>query len=481
MKIVSGIDEITTQLCVYECMNKTKLTILLASATLISIVGLYAKLFKEPINAVPPPAQAPQQSKLPVSPLKPEVLQKILDAQNVNSGIQYVEQSWQQQYQEYLQNKLPSNQIFDAQKMSRILDQLHQQTGTKSALIYAIPTPSHLELILVAPNIPAIHKRIPAAKREVLMKLVSKFRTAIVNSKPPDEYLSSGKQIHELLIAPLEGVLQGQKIDNLIFCLGGGLRTVPLAAIHDGEKFLVEKYSLGIIPAFNLLNFNRANITQTQILAMGASEFQAQQPLPAVPLELSSIVNNEWKGKSLLNQAFTPENLKKQRAIIPFGIVHLATHAELSPDSVEHSYIQFWDTKVRLNELKTLELNKPPVQLLVLSACRTALGNPQAELGFAGLAVQSGASSTIASLWSVDDTGTLALMTQFYQHLKDTPIKSEALRQAQIAMIKQQVSIKNNPAIRGSGSLPPDLANLNSLQLSHPFYWAGFTLIGNPW
>ncbi|BDA73496.1 hypothetical protein LYNGBM3L_60970 [Calothrix sp. PCC 7716] len=464
-------------------MNKTKLTILLTFATLLTIVGLHAKFSKEPSNAVPlPSVEVPQKTKLPVSPLKPEVLQKILDTQNVNSGIEYVEKSWQQQYQDYLQAKLPSNQIFDAQQMSRILDKLHQQSGKKSALIYAIPTPKHLELMLVAPGITPIHKRIPAGKRDELIKLVSKFRTAIVNPNlPRDEYLSSGKQIYELVIAPLEGTLQRQKIDNLIFCLGGGLRTVPLAAINDGKRFLIEKYSLGIIPAFNLLDFNRGNIAQTQILAMGASQFQAAVPLPAVPLELSSIVNNEWKGKSLLNQAFTPANLKLQRAIYPFGIVHLATHAELSPDSVEHSYIQFWDKKVRLDELKTLNLNKPPVQLLVLSACRTALGNPQAELGFAGLAVQSGASSTIASLWSVDDAGTLALMSQFYQQLKDTPIKSEALRQTQIAMIKQQVSLKNNPAIRGSSNLPTNIPNLNSRELSHPYYWAGFTLIGNPW
>jgi CHAT domain-containing protein len=462
-------------------MNKLKLALLLLFATLLSIFGLHTKS-KQQINAVTPPTkEAPQRSKLPASPLKPEVLQKILDSQNVNSAIQYVEQSWQQQYQEYLQAKLPSNQIFDARQMSQILDKTHQQTGKKSALIYAIPTPKHLELILVAPGINPIHKRIPGGKREELAKLVNKFRSAIVNPNLPREgYLSSGKQIYDLLIAPLEGTLQGQKINNLIFCLGGGLRTVPLAAINDGKSFLIEKYSLGIIPAFNLLNFNIANITKTQVLAMGASQFQTQEPLPAVPLELSSIVSSEWKGKSLLNNNFTPTNLKIQRALYPFGIVHLATHAELSPDSVEHSYIQFWDTKVRLDELKSLKLNNPPVQLLVLSACRTALGNPQAELGFAGLAIQSGAKAAIASLWSVDDAGTLALMSQFYQQLRNIPIKSEALRQTQIAMIKQKVSLSNNPAIRG-GSLPSDLPKLGSQELSHPFYWAGFTLIGNPW
>ncbi len=462
-------------------MNKIKLTLFAFSTLSLSIIGLSAlKLPNTSLKAVSPP---PSNSKLPVSRLKPEELKKLLDNKDINHAIKYIEREWKQQYEEYAQKKLPSNQVFEPKEISQILEKSDQQTGKRTALLYAVPTPEHLELILVTPNKLPIHKRVPAAKKEALINIVSKFRRSIVNPDlPRREYLSSGKQLYELLIAPIFETLEAQEINNLIFCLGGGLRTVPLAAIHDGKNFLIEKYSLGIIPAFNLLDFQRANITQTQVLAMGASQFQSQKPLPAVPLELSSIISNSWQGKSLLNQEFTIVNLKKQRAIYPFGIVHLATHAEVSSGSVEESYIQFWDKKVRLDELKTLELDQPPVQLLVLSACRTALGNLQAELGFAGLAVQSGAKTAIASLWSINDAGTLAFMIQFYQQLKTTPIKAEALRQTQIAMLKQQVSLKNNPAIRGSSSLPADVvATFDSQELSHPFYWAGFTLIGNPW
>ncbi|NJR17838.1 MAG: CHAT domain-containing protein [Calothrix sp. CSU_2_0] len=462
-------------------MNKIKLTLLAFSTLSLSIIGLYGlKIQTLPLKAISPLAKS---SKLPVSRLNPEVLKKFLDNKDINSAIMHVELGWKQQYEEYVQGKLPFNRVIEVKEIRQTLNNISQQNGKKSALIYAIPTPNHLELILVTPGKSPIHKRIPKGKKDILVNIVSKFRTAIVNpNSPRSEYLNLGKQVHDLLIAPLETELQAQGINNLIFCLGGGLRTVPLAAISDGKQFLVEKYSLGIIPAFNLLDFKPVNIRQTQVLAMGASQFKNQEPLPAVPLELSSITSNQWQGKSLLNQDFTLANLKKQRATFPFGIVHLATHAEFSPGSVKESYIQFWDTQVRLDEIKNLGLDKPPVQLLVLSACRTALGNPQAELGFAGLAVQSGAKAAIASLWTVDDGGTLALMTQFYQQLKANPIKSEALRQTQIAMLKQQVTLKNNPAIRGSGSLPANIvANLDNRELSHPYYWAGFTLIGNPW
>jgi CHAT domain-containing protein len=144
---------------------------------------------------------------------------------------------------------------------------------------------------------------------------------------------------------------------------------------------------------------------------MGSAKFTDLRPLPAVPVELSTITPSLWKGKSFLNDAFTLENLKAQRKQQPFGIIHLATHASFQPGAPSNSYIELWNSKLRLNQLSELGWNNPAVELLVLSACRTALGDEQAELGFAGLAVQAGVKSAIASLWSVSDEGTLGLMT----------------------------------------------------------------------
>jgi CHAT domain-containing protein len=200
-------------------------------------------------------------------------------------------------------------------------------------------------------------------------------------------------------------------------------------------------------------------------------------------VELATITPSLWKGKSFLNDAFTLENLKAQRRQQPFGIIHLATHASFQPGAPSNSYIELWDTKLRLNQLSQLGWNDPAVELLVLSACRTALGDEQAELGFAGLAVQSGVKSAIASLWSVSDEGTLGLMTQLYQQLKQAPIKGEALRQAQISMIRGQVQLSGGQLMTGtkSVSLPPELSKLGNRKLEHPYYWASFTMIGNPW
>jgi CHAT domain-containing protein len=216
---------------------------------------------------------------------------------------------------------------------------------------------------------------------------------------------------------------------------------------------------------------------------MGASEFTEQAPLPGVQVELATIVEQLWKGKSFLNNSFTIENLKAQRRQHEFGIVHLATHAEFKPGTPNNSYIQLWDRKVRLNELEELQLSDPPIELLVLSACRTALGNKEAELGFAGSALQAGVNSTLATLWYVSDRGALGLTTEFYRQLSRVSIKSEALRQAQLAMIQGKVRIQNNQLYNSgkSVSLPPRLSRSNSVNLSHPYYWAAFTLVGEPW
>jgi CHAT domain-containing protein len=269
----------------------------------------------------------------------------------------------------------------------------------------------------------------------------------------------------------------------LLFCVGERLRTLPFAALHDGQQFLVEKYSFSRIPAFKLTDTVYSDLRNSQVLAMGASEFKDQTPLPAVPVELSAILKNQWQGKLFLNQDFTLTNFLSQRASQPFKIIHLATHADFQSGVPSNSYVQFWDTKLTLDKMRQLNLNNPPVELLVLSACRTAIGDKEAELGFAGLAVQARVKSAIATLWNVSDQGTLGLMAEFYPDLKTAPIKAEALRQAQIAMLQGQVRLESGQLRTSTRTiaLPPALAELENEDFSHPYYWAAFTIVGSPW
>jgi CHAT domain-containing protein len=405
--------------------------------------------------------------------IDPVELESALEQENIAGSIQAIEQGWKRQFEDYYQGKL-SKDILNLDQIAQVLAKNYQKTGQKSALIYAVPTLNHLELVLITPKEPPVYRRMTDASRAALMAMAKTLRNEVTNTGASGTtYLPAAQTLYQWMIAPLAPDLEARHINALIFCLGNGLRSLPLAALHDGKQFLVEKYGLSLIPAFNLMDRRFSMLKDAQVLAMGASEFKDKSALlPGVPLELSSIVGSPSKGERWLNQDFTLTNLKARRKIYPFEIIHLATHAQFAPGDVSQSYLQFWDNRLSLNHFKELGLRSPKVQLLVLSACQTALGDIKAELGFAGIAVQSGSRAALASLWAVSDTGTLKLMSEFYRQLPSAPTKVEALRQTQIAML------------RGTLTTPiglPDPANFKDVDYRHPYYWSAFTLVGNPW
>lgn len=409
-----------------------------------------------------------------------------MNSARIAEAIVDLESKWQDDYEGYFESHFGQGDRTTTQ-ISRKLAEIRRKTGKKSAVIWARSTPESLDLFLITAKNKPIALKIEEADRQSLLKVIGEFRNQITNRSAiayrPKAYLPSAQQLYKWVIKPIEFNLEREDIDTLLLCIGPDLRSLPIAALHDGEQFLVEKYNLALIPAFRLIDTKYVNLKNAKVLAMGASEFTNQNPLPGVEVELSTIVPRIWQGVSILNQGFTVNNLEAQRQKEDFQIVHLATHAEFKPGSPRESYIQFFDSQLGLDRIKTLDLNRPKVDLLVLSACKTALGDNNAEMGFAGFAIQAGVQSALASLWYVSDTGTVALMSEFYHRLKTAPIRSQALREAQIAMIRGQVRLQEGElrGSRGEVSLPPELAELKEENLSHPYYWSAFTMIGNPW
>lgn len=376
--------------------------------------------------------------------------------------------------------------------IAQILAQVGAETGTNPAVMWVIPKQDHLRLVLITSRGETIPKALFEVTPRLLERAVQQFRQEVSNPNRRSPMVGA-HQLYKWMIEPYEAdYLQAEGIDTLLFCLGKGVRGIPLSALYDGDSFLVESYNIARIPAFNLIQTDYQPLDKRQILAMGASEFSSQTPLPAVPTELSTILwslessrrmADQWQGQRLLNQDFTVSALKREVETQPFDVVHLATHAEFRPGSPDQSYIQFWDQRLGLDQTSEVDWDLPPLELLVLSACRTALGDDTAELGFAGLALKSGVKSALASLWYVSDFGTLALMSEFYQHLGITPTKAEALRNAQLNMLNGTVKVENNQLVLSEGrvDLPPELRDVEVDDLSHPFYWAGFSLISSPW
>lgn len=424
------------------------------------------------------------------------------------------------------------------------LQRIHDITGVKPALIYVVFEPEEvlrtitkdgrfnpegminqgslmrfqelasdrIQLVLVTSEGQPILRRPddPAATRANIPKTVEGFRKQLLADfgdyqkdgfTLEGRYLGLAQQLYQWLVKPLESDLKKLGIENLVFVMDAGLRSTPMAvlpALHDGQDFLVRKYSVGLMPSFSLTDTRLANIRNSKVLAMGMNDFSQYSGfnnLFAVEDEIRLITERLWPTTEsdttrLVNQYFTPDTLVQRRRNQPASIVHLATHTNFEAGAPESSFIIFFDKKLFFNEFRRLQLNDPPVELLVLSSCKTALSadDERAELGFAGLSVQAGAKSSLASLWEVSDVGTLGLMAEFYSQLKTAPIKAEALRRAQLAMIAGKVSLDGDNLLWSSGitrlSDPPKMPNTGSLPrhlLSHPGYWAGFAIVGNPW
>ena len=399
--------------------------------------------------------------------------------------IKETEISWEKEYEAYFNTDFPNY----SKTKSEIAEQLalfSQETGTNPAVVWTVPTEKELYLLLITPNREPIIKTVREASSNLLFKITNILYETTNSSLAIDStaYLPPAKLLYKWLITPLEADLKAENIDTLMLCSGPGLRSFPFAMLHDGDRFLIEKYALVRLPAFNLTNisYEKLDRDRLKILAMGISQFPNRPSLPGVETEVSIITPQLIPGKAILNRDSTIENLKLQHQQGEYNLIHLATHAEFNPGSPKNSYIEFADSKLSLDQVQQLNLDNPPVDLLVLSACQTAVGNKQAEFGFAGLFLQVGAKSTLASLWDINDLGTTILMTKFYQSLKSNSLKVKALQEAQVAMLKgkvyfQQSQLRSQDIISRLQDLPEN----EFINLSHPFYWAGFTLIGNPW
>jgi CHAT domain-containing protein len=333
------------------------------------------------------------------------------------------------------------------------IDQIDQ----KAAVIYPIILNDRLEVILSLPQQPLSHFATPLSQTQV-ESTVLELRNAL-RQEYSKKFLSVSQQVYDWLIRPIEADLAKSGVKTLVFLLDGSLRNIPMATLHDGKEYIVEKYALALTPGLQLLDPKPLVRQQIKVLTAGITEGRQDfSPLPNVELELKEI-QAEVPSTVLLNQTFTSSNLQKEIKSSSFPVVHLATHGQFS-SKAEDTFILTWDDRINIkqlnNVLKTRDLTESSIiELLVLSACQTAVGDKRAALGLAGMAVRAGARSTLASLWSVNDAATASFMIQFYQNLADNKVtKAEAVRRAQLSLLQ-------NP------------------EYSHPYFWAPFILVGN--
>jgi CHAT domain-containing protein len=342
------------------------------------------------------------------------------------------------------------------------------QVDPKAAVVYSILLPDRLAVILSLPGQPLRYytPTTPSNSATIEKAFDDLFATLNPFVATPNP-LRPSQQLYDLLIRPIANDLAQSQVKTLVFVLDGVLRGVPIATLHDGRQYLIEKYSIALSPGLQLLPPRWQNRSaaaavpsdQLQTLAGGVSEArQGFSPLPGVVKEVQRI-STLVPVNVLLNQAFTRTQFEGKIESVPFPIVHLATHGQFSSEA-ENTFLLTWDGRINVKEFDQLlesrnRRDRRPIELLILSACQTATGDKQAALGLAGIAVRSGARSTIATLWSVQDNSTVLFMTQLYELLRQPGMtRAEALRQAQLKL-------------------------LQSPEYQHPFYWAPFALVGN--
>ena len=328
----------------------------------------------------------------------------------------------------------------------------------KAAVIYPIILADRLEVILSLPQQPLRHYATPLPKEEV-EQILKQLRQNLTKRFGRD-FLPLSQQVYNWLIRPAEADLQASGVKTLVFVLDGSLRNIPMAALNDGQQYLMEKYGVALTPGLELLASGPLARGKLNVLTAGLSQArQGFSALPNVESELQQI-QSEVPGQELINEQFTKTSIQNALDAVPFPVVHIATHGQFS-SKAEDTFILTWDGRINVNDLnnllqKTDLRQSSPIELLVFSACETARGDNRAALGIAGVAVRAGARSTLATLWVVDDQATAALMVRFYKELTDATVtKAEALRRA-------QQSILQDPNYR-----------------EQPFYWVPYVLVGN--
>ena len=345
-----------------------------------------------------------------------------------------------------------NDDCLDAARANNVsLDTLSQT----AAIIYPIVLQDRTELLVSLPtglkqySLPIDNATLINEVRELRLKL---------EKRTTWEFLEHAQKLYDVLIRPAEADLVGLKVDTLVFVPTGALRTIPLAALHDGKQFLNNRYATVVTPGLYLTDPHPVNRQNMKLIIAGLTKStQDFPPLPYVMDELQAI-SSLYQSTIMLDEDFVASEFKQALRHEQFNVLHIASHGQFQ-NEVDKTFILSFDDKITMTNLNEyigfLQFRKEPLDLLTLSACETAAGDDLAALGLAGVAVKAGARSALATLWHINDAATSILIEEFYRQIQNPNIsRAVALQQAQIKL----------------GHDP---------RYEHPAYWSPFLLINN--
>jgi CHAT domain-containing protein/Tfp pilus assembly protein PilF len=324
-----------------------------------------------------------------------------------------------------------------------------------AVVVYPILLPDRTELLVSLPG--GLKSVVVAVGAEALTREVRQFRLKL-EKRTTREYLPHAQRLYDWLIRPLEPDLA--MANTLVFVPDGPLRTIPMAALHDGKQFLASRYATAITPGLNLTDPRPVQREKAKVLAVGVTEaVQGFPPLPNVAAELAMLKTLFKDTTTLVDQGFLASTLEEQLKGEKFTIVHVASHGQFESDAGK-TFLLTFDDKVSIDRLDQyiglFKFRDDPLELLTLSACDTAAGDDRAALGLAGVAIKAGARSAVATLWQVHDEVAAVLVEEFYRELQNPSVSRAA------ALQKAQLKILADP------------------RYEHPGFWSPFLMI-NSW
>lgn len=321
----------------------------------------------------------------------------------------------------------------------------------KIVTINSIVLPNKVFFFLQLPNGKIIKSQRSISELK-LNELAKQWRGELITGDAW-QFRERSKFFYDLIVRPFEAELESANPDILVFVNDGILRNLPMAALLDDNQFLIEKWAVSSSLGLKLKSPPKTQ-RSSSALVFGLSDPPKSKwrKLEGVLQEVRQI-GNLIDAEEYLNSNFTVDNFSKKIKENDYSILHLATHGYFG-GTAETSYLLAYDRKISVVELENiLESSEHSPDLLVLSACDTALGSKLSLLGLAGVAAKSGINFTVGTLWQVQDSEQLEIINNFYANFnQDLPNEAMALQKVQIEQIRQ---------------------------FSHPQKWAALSLISN--
>jgi CHAT domain-containing protein len=327
-----------------------------------------------------------------------------------------------------------------------------------------------------------------------LRSLIARVQEQLSRMEQPDLEApgTASAQLSQLLLQPLLPALRKDGINALLLSVDRGLQAIPYAALPVAPGVLLgDAYALTLTPSLGLTNLaaTAGMPVPGRMLLGGSSRFpNGLADLPLVRQELQTLAA-ENSSDLLLDSGFSERSLLLAAGSTNYRRVHLATHAEFRGGRPTVARLYTSSGELNLSDLARTLREGPSrggLDLLSLSACRTALGDEQSELGLVGLALRTGSRSALGTLWFVDDAVSSAFFVEFYRQLGRGLPKDEALRVTRLAFRQGTIRLQDDRIVDAqaktlvAGLSPGDRLRLAE-GLRHPYFWAGMTLSGSPW